>query len=162
MTIDDFHLLKVVGKGSFGKVVQVRKKDSGAIYALKILGKANIVKRNQVEHTRTERSVLGYMQHPYIVSLHYAFQTEDKLYFVLDFCAGGELFFHLGKAHRFGERRARFYTAEILLALEHIHSRSVVYRDLKPENVLLDQRGWCFVLGRGVACSSPFLFLSFS
>ena len=76
MTISDFHLLKVVGKGSFGKVVQVRKKDSGAIYALKILGKANIVKRNQVEHTRTERSVLGYMQHPFIVSLHYAFQVS--------------------------------------------------------------------------------------
>lgn len=137
----EFSLLKVVGKGSFGKVMQVRKKDTGRIYAMKVLHKASIITRNQVEHTRTERAVLGRIVHPFIVGLNYAFQTPDKLYFVLDYCAGGELFFHLGKEGRFREDRARFYAAQITLALEHLHGMNVIYRDLKPENVLLDHRG---------------------
>ena len=85
----------------------------------------------QVEHTRTERNVLGRIVHPFIVGLNYAFQTVDKLYFVLDYCAGGELFFHLGREGRFCEDRARFYCAQITLALEHLHSMDVIYRDLK-------------------------------
>jgi serine/threonine protein kinase len=137
----EFVLLKVVGKGSFGKVMQVRKKANGRIYAMKVLQKANIIKRNQVEHTRTERNVLGKIAHPFIVSLNYAFQTTDKLYFVLDYCAGGELFFHLGREGKFSEDRSRFYAAQIVLALEHLHSLNVIYRDLKPENVLLDHLG---------------------
>lgn len=139
--LEDFILLKVIGKGSFGKVIQVRKKDTGEIYAMKVLRKENIIKRNQVEHTRTERHVLGYVQHPFVVGLNFAFQTEDKLYFILDYCAGGELFFHLGKVNRLGEPRARFYIAQIVLALEYMHSLDIIYRDLKPENVLLDDAG---------------------
>uniref|UniRef100_I2CPC4 RAC serine/threonine-protein kinase n=1 Tax=Nannochloropsis gaditana (strain CCMP526) TaxID=1093141 RepID=I2CPC4_NANGC len=108
---------------------------------MKVLNKSNIIKRNQVEHTRTERNVLGYIKHPYIVGLSMAFQTQDKLFFVLDYCAGGELFFHLGKLGKFSEPRSRFYSAEITLALEHVHKLDIVYRDLKPENVLLDARG---------------------
>jgi len=108
---------------------------------MKVLKKENVVKRNQVEHTKTERSVLGYVRHPFVVGLHAAFQTREKLYFVLDYCAGGELFCHLQKVGKFNEPRARFYTAELTLALEHVHSLGVVYRDLKPENVLLDARG---------------------
>ena len=130
VTLDDFQLLKVIGKGSFGKVLQVRKIDSGCIYAMKVLRKENIIKRNQVEHTRTERQVLGYVHHPFIVSLQFAFQTSDKLYFILDYCAGGELFFHLGKVSRFNVQRARFYIAEITLALEYMHSLDIIYRDL--------------------------------
>ena len=80
--------------GSFGKVVLVRKKDSGELYAMKILNKENIIKRKQVDHTKTERAVLSFTRHPFIVSLHWAFQTKSKLYFVLDYCSGGELFFH--------------------------------------------------------------------
>ena len=137
----DFLLLKVVGKGSFGKVMMVRKRNNGRIYAMKVLHKSHIIRRNQVEHTRTERSVLGKIMHPFIVSLNYAFQTPDKLYFVLDYCAGGELFFHLGREGRFSERRAQFYAGQITLALEHLHSLGIIYRDLKPENVLLDHRG---------------------
>ena len=108
---------------------------------MKVLKKENIVKRNQVEHTRTERSVLGYVRHPFVVGLQMAFQTRDKLFFVLDYCAGGELFCHLQRLGKFAEPRARFYTAELVLALAHVHALGVVYRDLKPENVLLDQRG---------------------
>jgi serum/glucocorticoid-regulated kinase 2 len=141
VVLDDFMMIKVIGKGSFGKVLLVRKKDTGLIYAMKVLRKENIIKRNQVEHTRTERHVLGYVRHPFIVGLNYAFQTSEKLYFVLDYCAGGELFFHLGKVQRFPEHRARFYAAEITLAIEYVHNLDVIYRDLKPENVLLDENG---------------------
>lgn len=139
--LDSFKMIKVVGKGSFGKVFLVREIKTAEMFALKVLRKDNIIKRNQVEHTRTERSVLGYVNHPFIVGLKMAFQSKDKLYFVLDYCAGGELFFHLSKVGKFSEPRASFYAAEIVLALEYIHQLDIVYRDLKPENVLLDARG---------------------
>ncbi|TMW58912.1 hypothetical protein Poli38472_007057 [Pythium oligandrum] len=141
VSLEDFNMVKVIGKGSFGKVLLVKKRDNGMIYAMKVLRKENIIKRNQVEHTRTERHVLGYVRHPFIVGLNYAFQTDEKLYFVLDYCAGGELFFHLGKVQRFPEARARFYAAEITLAIEYVHNLDIIYRDLKPENVLLDSNG---------------------
>ena len=124
-----------------GKVFLVREKESEEMFALKVLRKDSIIKRNQVEHTKTERNVLGYVDHPFIVGLKMAFQSSDKLYFVLDYCAGGELFFHLSKVGRFDEQRAAFYAAEIVLALDYVHQLDVVYRDLKPENVLLDARG---------------------
>lgn len=139
--LHSFKLLKVIGKGSFGKVVLAKKKDTGQVYAMKILAKQTVVKRKQVEHTKTERRVLGYTKHPNIVSLHYAFQSRSKLYFVLDYCAGGELFFHLGRLGRFKEDMACFYTAQLVLAIGHLHKLKVVYRDMKPENVLLDDKG---------------------
>lgn len=139
--LDSFKMIKVIGKGSFGKVFLVREKQTNEMFALKVLKKDNIIKRNQVEHTKTERSVLGYVKHPFIVGLNMAFQSKDKLYFVLDYCAGGELFFHLGKVGKFSEQRACFYAAEITLAIDYVHDLDIVYRDLKPENVLLDSRG---------------------
>eukprot|EP00571_Detonula_confervacea_P006868 CAMPEP_0172316446 /NCGR_PEP_ID=MMETSP1058-20130122/28241_1 /TAXON_ID=83371 /ORGANISM="Detonula confervacea, Strain CCMP 353" /LENGTH=696 /DNA_ID=CAMNT_0013030751 /DNA_START=69 /DNA_END=2159 /DNA_ORIENTATION=- len=139
--LDSFNTIKVIGKGSFGKVFLVREKQTNEMFALKVLKKDNIIKRNQVEHTKSERSILGYVKHPFIVGLNSAFQSEDKLYFVLDYCAGGELFFHLGKVGKFTEQRACFYAAEITLAIDYVHGLDIVYRDLKPENVLLDSRG---------------------
>jgi hypothetical protein len=141
INLEAFKIIKVIGKGSFGKVYLVRDKASGILYAMKVLKKDYIIRKNQVEHTKTERSVLGYARHPFIVGLNMAFQTADKLFFVLDYCAGGELFFHLGKVGRFPEERARYYAAQIVLALEYVHKLGVIYRDLKPENVLLDQIG---------------------
>jgi serum/glucocorticoid-regulated kinase 2 len=116
-------------------------KERGALFAMKILRKQHLVKRRQIERTRTERKVLSVVDHPFIMKLHYAFQTEDKLYLVLDYCPGGELFFHLSRFRRFPERVARFYAAELLLAIGHLHKRGIIYRDLKPENVLLDAEG---------------------
>lgn len=103
------------------KVTLVRKKTDKKLYAMKVLNKADIVKRKQVEHTRTERRVLGTINHPFIVRLHYAFQTEEKLYFVLDYAAGGELFFHLSRLKKFPEATTRFYCAELTLALDELH-----------------------------------------
>jgi len=138
---EDFELMTVVGKGSFGKVMQVRKKDDDKIYAMKVLRKEAIVARKQVAHTMAERNILKKIHHPFIVSLHYAFQTDEKLYMILDYVNGGELFFHLKKEGKFSEARVRFYVAEISAALQHLHSLDIVYRDLKPENILLDADG---------------------
>lgn len=139
--LDDFELLKVLGRGSFGKVMQVKKKSDGKVYAMKILKKRAIIARNQVEHTNAERKILQALQHPFLMTLRYAFQSREKLYFVLDYFTGGELFFHLKNQRRFSEEVARIYTGEIALALGHLHSLRVIYRDLKPENILLDDRG---------------------
>ncbi|CAI4214939.1 unnamed protein product [Parascedosporium putredinis] len=141
LKIDDFELLKVVGKGSFGKVMQVRKKDTHRIYALKTIRKAHIISRSEVAHTLAERSVLAQINNPFIVPLKFSFQSPEKLYFVLAFVNGGELFHHLQKERRFDVNRARFYTAELLCALECLHGFNVIYRDLKPENILLDYQG---------------------
>jgi serum/glucocorticoid-regulated kinase 2 len=123
-------------------LVQKREgKERGQLFAMKILKKTHLVKRRQIERTRTERKVLSVVNHPFIMKLHYAFQSEDKLYLVLDYCPGGELFFHLSRFRRFPERVARFYAAELLLAIGHLHKRGIIYRDLKPENVLLDAEG---------------------
>lgn len=141
LTIDDFELLKVVGKGSFGKVMQVRKKDTHRIYALKTIRKQHIISRSEVAHTLAERSVLAQINNPFIVPLKFSFQSPEKLYFVLAFVNGGELFHHLQKEQRFDVNRSRFYTAELLCALECLHGFNVIYRDLKPENILLDYQG---------------------
>jgi serine/threonine protein kinase len=144
VALTNFELLKVLGKGSYGKVILVRKKcghDAGALYAMKVLKKEHVMKKKQVAHTKTERSVLGTIRHPFIVRLHYAFQTGEKLHFVLDYCSGGELFFHLQKHGRFPPKLALFYTAELSLALGELHSHGIVYRDMKPENILLDDVG---------------------
>jgi hypothetical protein len=139
--IEDFELLRVVGRGSFGKVMQVRHRATGEIYAMKILKKGAIAARNQVEHTKAERQILEALQHPFLMTLRFAFQSKDKLYFVLDYYTGGELFFHLKNVRKFTEEVARIYIAEIALALGHLHALGYVYRDLKPENILLDNQG---------------------
>lgn len=141
LTIDDFELITVIGKGSFGKVMQVRKRDTSRIYALKTIRKQHIVDRGEITHTLAERLVLARVNNPFIVPLKFSFQSEQKLYLVLAFVNGGELFHHLQREQRFDEERSRFYSAELLLALEHLHELDVVYRDLKPENILLDYTG---------------------
>ncbi|KAI5795487.1 kinase-like domain-containing protein [Peziza echinospora] len=141
LTIENFDLLKVVGKGSFGKVMQVRKQDTSRVYALKTIRKAHIISRSEVNHTLAERTVLAQINNPFIVPLKFSFQSPEKLYLVLAFVNGGELFHHLQREGKFDVNRARFYTAELLCALECLHGFNVIYRDLKPENILLDYTG---------------------
>ncbi|CDO95931.1 unnamed protein product [Kluyveromyces dobzhanskii CBS 2104] len=141
LSIDDFDLLKVIGKGSFGKVMQVRKRDTNKIYALKAIRKSYIVSKSEVIHTLAERTVLARVDNPFIVPLKFSFQSAEKLYLVLAFINGGELFYHLQREGRFDLSRSRFYTAELLCALEALHDFDIIYRDLKPENILLDYQG---------------------
>lgn len=105
---------------------------------MKTLKKDMILRKNQTENTMVERMILERLNNPFIVKLHYAFQSPERLYFVIDFLNGGELFFHLRKETRFNESRSRFYAAEIILALDCLHKNGIIYRDLKPENVILD------------------------
>eukprot|EP01101_Sappina_pedata_P001269 TRINITY_DN1136_c0_g1_i1.p1 TRINITY_DN1136_c0_g1~~TRINITY_DN1136_c0_g1_i1.p1 ORF type:complete len:450 (-),score=186.59 TRINITY_DN1136_c0_g1_i1:134-1483(-) len=151
VVLEDFEMLLLIGKGSFGKVVQVRKKDTCKIYAMKILNKDMILERQELEHAKAEKSVLQKLVHPFLVNLNYSFQTPDKLYLVMDFVNGGELFFHLQKDKRFSEERARFYLAEILCGLEYLHANGVIYRDLKPENLLLTSDGHICMTDFGLA-----------
>ncbi|KAF3987591.1 hypothetical protein FT663_03748 [Candidozyma haemuli var. vulneris] len=141
---DDFEVLRLLGKGTFGQVYQVKNKDNGRIYAMKILSKKLIVKKKEIAHTIGERNILvrtSAAASPFIVGLKFSFQTPTDLYLVTDYMSGGELFWHLQKEGRFNEDRAKFYIAELVLALEHLHDNDIVYRDLKPENILLDAKG---------------------
>ncbi|XP_005086612.1 RAC-beta serine/threonine-protein kinase isoform X1 [Mesocricetus auratus] len=141
VTMNDFDYLKLLGKGTFGKVILVREKATGRYYAMKILRKEVIIAKDEVAHTVTESRVLQNTRHPFLTALKYAFQTHDRLCFVMEYANGGELFFHLSRERVFTEDRARFYGAEIVSALEYLHSRDVVYRDIKLENLMLDKDG---------------------
>ncbi|XP_050809206.1 ribosomal protein S6 kinase alpha-5 isoform X3 [Gopherus flavomarginatus] len=133
-------------KNAYGKVFLVRKisgHDNGKLYAMKVLKKATIIqKAKTAEHTRTERQVLEHIrQSPFLVTLHYAFQTDTRLHLILDYINGGELFTHLSQRERFTENEVQIYIGEIVLALEHLHKLGIIYRDIKLENILLDSNG---------------------
>ncbi|KAI9913807.1 hypothetical protein PsorP6_005630 [Peronosclerospora sorghi] len=157
LSVEDFDLLKVIGKGAFGKVMLVRKKAPeassapNAIYAMKVLKKASVFAKNQVEHTKSERRILRDIDHPFVVRLRYAFQNEDKLYLVMDYYNGGSLFFHLRKSRKFSEKRARFYAAQLLMSMSHLHELNIAYRDLKLENILMDDKGFIALTDFGLS-----------
>ncbi|KAJ2817447.1 hypothetical protein IWW50_006166, partial [Coemansia erecta] len=153
VSLDDFQLLSIIGKGSYGKVMLARYKDSGKVMAIKVISKSKLRGRpNEIRRVMSERKVLERtVEHPFLVGLQCAFQTKEKLFFCLDYVNGGELFFHLQRERRFSENRARFYAAEITCALEYLHEMGVVYRDLKPENCLLDADGHVKIVDFGLA-----------
>jgi p70 ribosomal S6 kinase len=140
------------------KVFQVRKrtgKDKGKIFAMKVLKKAAIVRsKKDTSHTKSERNILEAIKHPFIVGLNYAFQTDGKLYLILDYLSGGELFALLEKEGVFLEDAASFYLAEITLALEHLHKNGIIYRDLKPENIMLNGSGHVVLTDFGLSKES--------
>ncbi|WFD24066.1 non-specific serine/threonine protein kinase [Malassezia equina] len=142
LTARDFEFLKLIGRGTFGRVFQVRKKDTQRIYAMKVLSKREIALKKEVTHTMGERKILEKsLDCPFLVGLKFSFQSETELFLVTDYKSGGELFWHLQREGRFTEARSKFYIAELILALEHLHKYDIVYRDLKPENILLDATG---------------------
>jgi len=139
--MSDFEVEKYIGQGAYGKVMRVHHKKTKKVYAMKMLEKDYIRKNDQVRNIFTERGILAKLNHPFIVSLQYAFQTRTKLYFVMDYCSGGDFFGFLKIKRKFTESETRFYAGEIALALDCLHRNNIVYRDLKPENMLLDQTG---------------------
>lgn len=154
MTAQDFEPLLCLGKGSFGTVLLVRHVVTGKLYAQKQFRKASItVHKKLVEQTKTERMVLESVnRHPFVVKLFYAFQDHEKLYLILEYAQGGELFTHLAMERMFEEDTAAFYMAEMVLALEHLHQNvGVLYRDLKPENCLLDRQGHLLLTDFGLS-----------
>eukprot|EP01013_Petalomonas_cantuscygni_P007014 TRINITY_DN184_c0_g1_i1.p1 TRINITY_DN184_c0_g1~~TRINITY_DN184_c0_g1_i1.p1 ORF type:complete len:342 (-),score=73.22 TRINITY_DN184_c0_g1_i1:834-1859(-) len=149
--LSDLVLKETLGTGTFGRVRLCQHKDSGEFYAMKILKKAEVVRMRQVEHILSEKAVLEEICHPFIVNLMCTFSNETRLYMVLDYIPGGELFSHLRKALKFPSDVSKFYAAEIVLAFEYLHSLDIVYRDLKPENLLLDARGHIRITDFGFA-----------
>ncbi|XP_021292404.1 serine/threonine-protein kinase AtPK2/AtPK19-like [Herrania umbratica] len=155
---EDFEIMRVVGKGAFGKVFLVRRNgrndeegDGDGIFAMKVMRKDTIIKKNHVDYMKAERNILTKVVHPFIVQLRYSFQTKSKLYLILDFVNGGHLFFHLYRQGIFSEDQARFYTAEIVSAVSHLHKCGIVHRDLKPENILVDADGHVMLTDFGLA-----------
>ncbi|KAL6319066.1 hypothetical protein AAG906_001539 [Vitis piasezkii] len=154
----DFEIMRVVGKGAFGKVFQVRKKggpeisgDSDGIFAMKVMRKDTIISKNHMDYMKAERDILIKVEHPFIVSLRCSFQTNSKLYLIMDFVNGGHLFFHLYRQGIFSEDQARVYIAEIVSAVSHLHKSGIVHRDLKPENILMDADGHVMLTDFGLA-----------
>lgn len=146
-----FHFLKVIGKGGHSIVLKARKRDTGCLYAIKVMSKAHLLKEDKAAQAFTELAVLKQVTHPFVIGLHYAFQSSKSLFLALDFCPGGELFYHLQNVGQFTEEQAKFYFAEVLLALDYLHQQNILYRDLKPENVLLDWEGHIRLTDFGVS-----------
>ncbi|KAI1259819.1 serine/threonine-protein kinase psk1 [Xylariaceae sp. FL1019] len=154
MQADDFETLRCLGKGTYGTVLLVKQRTTGRLYAQKQFKKASVVVHKKlVQQTKTERQILESVnRHPFVVSLYYAFQDLEKLYLILEYGQGGELFTHLSTEKMFSESTAAFYMAEMLLALSYLHdSLGVVYRDLKPENCLLDAYGHLLLTDFGLS-----------
>ncbi|KAL6051712.1 putative Proliferation-associated serine/threonine protein kinase [Balamuthia mandrillaris] len=151
VSLTDFELLKILGVGAFGKVVMVKKKDNNQIYAMKVIHKEDVaISERSIRNLRSERDILT-NDHPFLVHLHFSFQDENNLYLVMDYISGGDMFFHLRKHHRFSQKATQLFAAEILLALEHLHSFGIIYRDLKPENVLFDREGHVCLTDFGIS-----------
>ncbi|KAE9981166.1 hypothetical protein EG328_011842 [Venturia inaequalis] len=138
-----FDKIKLIGKGDVGKVYLVREKKSTRLYAMKVLSKKEMIKRNKIKRALAEQEILATSNHPFIVTLYHSFQSEDHLYLCMEYCSGGEFFRALQTRPNkcVDEDAARFYAAEVTAALEYLHLMGFIYRDLKPENILLHQSG---------------------
>ena len=151
ITPSSFICLALLGKGSFGEVYLVQKINTQEKFAMKVLRKERIIGHNLLKYAMAERNVLSLSNHPFIVKLNFAFQTSSKLFLILEYCPNGDLAKHLLFEKRFTEERAKFYICELLLALENLHQRDIIFRDLKPDNVVLDEEGHCKLTDFGLS-----------
>lgn len=149
--LTDFKLIRKIGRGGFGIVYLVQKTDDGKYYAMKQLRKDLLIKTEAVLYTKIEKEVLKLAHHPFLVGMSFVFQTPSNIYFVMKYYRGGELYGHLRKRHHFDENITRFYVAQIVLALGELHKNMVIYRDMKPENILLDTDGYVALADFGLA-----------
>lgn len=149
--INQFTFIKVIGKGTFGKVILAKNKEDGELYALKCVKKDYIIRTKNLENLKNEKKLLEKVNCPFIIRLHFTFQNKEKIFFAFSYCNGGELFFHLSKNRRFKEEHVKIYAAEIYIALKYLHEKNIIYRDLKPENIILDKNGHIKLIDFGLA-----------
>lgn len=150
-SFEDFQLINIVGRGTFGKVYLVKSKKNGLQYAMKCIRKDVVIEHESIESLEVEKLILLQVNHPFIIGMDYVFQKAYRIYFIMDFIQGGELFKHLSEAKRFPEPKAKFYAAQIALALGYLHESKIIYRDLKPENILLNYDGYIKLADFGLA-----------
>ena len=143
--------MKVIGKGNYGKVSQVRYKANNKIYALKSLKKSRLQQTKDLEHTKSEVKILSVLNHQFIIKLRFSFQNVKKLYLVMDYINGGELYNLMKNKTTLKEQEAKFYIAQVIHAIEFLHTRNIIYRDLKPENILIDEKGYIKLTDFGLA-----------
>ena len=141
ITPDMFKIEKSIGKGAFGKVFLVTMKTTGKQYAMKVLNKKEIIKNRLIRYAVTEKNVVTKIEHPFIVRCYFSFQTKDMLYMILEYCPNGNLGDLLDNVNNLSEDHTKMYAAEILLALEELHKHDIIYRDLKPDNIVIDEEG---------------------
>lgn len=156
MSLNDFYFYKLLGKGSFGEVFLVKEKNppsagAGKFYAMKVLNKDKVFSQNLIKYAKSERNILSIMNHPFIVRLNYAFQNQNKLFLILDYCPGGDLGKMLTKKRRLPEEIVRIYVSEIVLGIEALHSKNIIFRDLKPDNVVMDKDGHALLTDFGLS-----------
>jgi|SaaInlStandDraft_6_1057023.scaffolds.fasta_scaffold06929_3 serine/threonine protein kinase len=151
LKLAEFVVKETLGTGTFGRVRLAMHKQTGRHFALKIAKKREVIRLKQIDHVRSEKDLLSRLDHPFIVKLYGTSTSSNYLYMLMEYVVGGEIFSHLRAAGRFPEATARFYAAEIILAVEYLHSMDVVYRDLKPENLLLDKDGHLKITDFGFA-----------
>jgi len=151
VSLEDFQIMKVIGRGSFGKVCLVQYKKTKELYAMKSLKKDVLLDQDQVESTLVEKKILEKLDYPFLVGMVFCFQTPERIYFIMPFVRGGELFQHLRNCRFFPEEKVKFYSAIIGLSLEYLHTHGIVYRDIKPENILIDEDGYLRLVDFGMA-----------
>jgi serine/threonine protein kinase len=153
LTLESFEIIEKLGKGSFGSVFLVRKKDDveKKNYAMKVLEKDKVLAQNLIRYAKTERNVLCLAKHQFIVGLEFAFQTTSRLYLIMEYCPGGDMGQALAKHRRFELDLAKIYTAEIVLAIEYLHKNEIIFRDLKPDNVVFDEDGHALLTDFGLS-----------
>ena len=148
---NSFSIIRIIGKGSFGEVYLVRKISNKKLYAMKVLHKNQIMAQNLVKYALTERNVLTVTSHPFIVKLLYAFQTSEHMFLILKYAPGGDLGEYLQREKKFTEERAKLYLAEVILAIQHLHERGIIFRDLKPDNIVIDEEGHALLTDFGLS-----------
>lgn len=165
INFSSFKLLEKIGAGAFGQIFKAQLIETGQIFAMKSISKEYLFKTKQLKYALSECKILKSMDHPFVIKMHYAFQTPKYLHFILDYCEGGDLSMHIVNKQIFEENEAKFYIAELILAIEYLHKSQVIYRDLKPDNVLLARDGHIklsdFGLAKQMNGSSPSPALSF-
>lgn len=149
--LEEFQMISVVGKGTFGKVFLVYLPVNQKFYALKSMRKDVIIEKNSLENINLERMIMLQVEHPFIVSMHYVFQRTCRIYFVMDYVDGGELFQYMRNLRRFKQDHVAFYSAQIAMALGYLHNNNIMYRDLKPENILVAKDGYLKLSDFGLA-----------